>query len=250
MAMAAQVAETVDLDDLLALAATAPAMDESTRQIPTPVEGKPKIAVAQDKAFCFYYEDALTMLENLGAELVPFSPLHDSALPDGISGLYLGGGYPELYAKELSENQSMCAAIKEAIAENIPTIAECGGFLYLHSTLEGMDGNHYPLCGAIEGHAFRTQKLSRFGYLNITAQGDGLLCKKGDVLPVHEFHYWDSTNCGADFHGQKPQSNRNWHCGHHTKFLYAGFPHCHLGAKPEVAERFLQACNSHKEGRS
>ncbi len=248
MALAEQVEQTVDVDGLLALAATAPDLEAPMLTLPTPVEGKPKIAVAQDKAFCFYYEDALAMLAQLGAELVSVSPLHDSALPEGISGLYLGGGYPELYAKELSENQAMCTAIKEAIGGNIPTIAECGGFLYLHHTLEGMDGNCYPLCGVIEGNAFRTSKLGRFGYIHMTSQEDGLLCQKGEVLPAHEFHYWDSPCAGNDFSAQKPQSNRGWQCGHHTKFLYAGFPHCHLGANPATAQGFLQACCSHKEG--
>ncbi len=132
-----------------------------------------RIAVAMDEAFCFYYQDNLDLLELMGAEIVPFSPLHDKKLPDRTDGLLLGGGYPELYAKALSENTAMKAQIRDRIEEGMPYLAECGGFMYLHETMEDMEGNAYPMCGCIEGEAYRTPKLSRFGYITLEVAEGG-----------------------------------------------------------------------------
>ena len=242
--LSALAAKHIDLDGLLRLAKAAPALEVSPLPLPAPVHGRPRIAVAKDKAFCFYYADSLALLEKLGAELVPFSPLEDAALPEGASGLYLGGGYPELYVRELSENVSMREAIRKAVAEGLPTIAECGGFLYLHRELSGEDGVPFPMAGVFDAAAANTHRLSRFGYVTLTAQSDGLLGPAGFALPAHEFHYWDSDAPGAAFHAQKPQSSRGWDCAWHTKTLYAGFPHFHLWAAPEAARRFVEACQS------
>lgn len=248
-ALSTQVQKTVDLDGLLALAATAPDLGEAARAVPPVPRRKPTIAVAKDKAFCFYYADGLAYLEALGAKLVPFSPLTDAALPEGASGLYLGGGYPELYARALTENKPMLASIRAAVRGGLPTVAECGGFLYLHESLEGEDGGVYPMAGVIPAHAFRTRKLSRFGYVTVTAESDGLLCDRGDSFPAHEFHYWDSTAAGECFAARKPQSDRAWPCAHMTKSLYAGFPHFHFRACPEAARRFVTACAAYEEER-
>lgn len=246
-----QAEKTLDIKGLLELAQTATDFtslpDLISFSTPKKTGSSPvKIAIAQDKAFCFYYADALEILEEMGAELIPFSPLEADCLPQGISGLYLGGGYPELYAKELSARASLLEEIEKVIENGLPTIAECGGFLYLHKTLEGTDGEVYPMCNIIDAHGFKTSKLGRFGYVNLTAQEDGLLCKKGEVISAHEFHYWDSEATGSGFHGVKPLSDRSWDCGHHTKTLYAGFPHCHLGGNPQVAERFISACKKYR----
>ncbi len=243
--LSALAAKYIDLTGLMALANSAPALDVPPLPLPKPVAGRPRIAVAKDKAFCFYYADSLALLEKLGAELVPFSPLTDAALPEKVSGLYLGGGYPELYARELSENEPMRKAVREAVTGGMPTIAECGGFLYLHRSLAGEDGTFYPMAAVFDAAAENTHRLSRFGYVTLTAKGDGLLGPAGFALPAHEFHYWDSTAPGEDFHAQKPQSTRGWDCAYHTKTLYAGFPHFHLWAAPEAAGRFLEACEGY-----
>ena len=243
--LSALAAKYIDLTGLMALANSAPALDVPPLPLPKPVAGRPRIAVAKDKAFCFYYADSLALLEKLGAELVPFSPLTDAALPEKVSGLYLGGGYPELYARELSENEPMRKAVREAVTGGMPTIAECGGFLYLHRSLAGEDGTFYPMAAVFDAAAENTHRLSRFGYVTLTAKGDGLLGSAGFALPAHEFHYWDSTAPGEDFHAQKPQSTRGWDCAYHTKTLYAGFPHFHLWAAPEAAGRFLEACEGY-----
>ena len=237
--MARQAEQTMDLDGLLALARSAPALDTEA-PAPEPVPGRPGIAVARDKAFCFYYEASLQVLRDLGAELIPFSPLKDAALPENIQGLYLGGGYPELYAETLSHNETMRRSVYEAVTGGMPTVAECGGFLYLHRTLKDPSGTSWPMAGVLDAEGYPTGKLSRFGYVTLTAEDDSLLFRRGETMPAHEFHYWDSTAPGRDFLARKPQSTRHWQAGVATETLYAGFPHFHFASKPETARRFLE----------
>ena len=225
----------IHLDALLALAKSAPEL--SWEPIPLPEAGrKVRIAVARDKAFCFYYEDNLRLLEQLGAELVYFSPLTDASLPEEIQGLYLGGGYPELYPQQLSKNESMRRAIRSALEGGLPCIAECGGFLYLQQTL--LDA---PMVGFFPGGGFYTGHLVRFGYAALTANEDSMLLRKGETLNVHEFHYYDVDDPGDGFSAKKA-SGVQWHCAHVSDSLYAGFPHLHFYAKPDIAARFLNRC--------
>lgn len=240
-ALAAQAEKSVDIDGLLALAASAPALDAAAPALPPPVEGRPRIAVARDKAFCFYYADGLELLETLGAELAEFSPLADESLPEGACGLYLGGGYPELFAGALAANAPMREAVRAAVAGGLPTVAECGGFLYLNRLLSDGEGRDWPMAGALPGRAANTGKLGRFGYVTLTAKKDGLLGRAGTRLPAHEFHYWDSDAPGSDFRADKPQSSRGWDCAFHTPTLYAGFPHFHFWAAPAAARNFVAA---------
>ena len=242
--LAAVMEKTVDIDGLLELADSAPDLGDGNWQgVPA---GKPatlpRIAVAHDDAFCFYYADALRLLEHLGAELVEFSPLADERLPQGVAGLYLGGGYPELHALELNANASMRASIARLIRAGLPTIAECGGFMYLHDILEDDKGNTYPQVGVVNGASFKTNKLGRFGYITMTASQGGMLAEEGDQLRAHEFHYWDSENPGVAFSAAKPQSTRTWKCGMSTPTMYAGYPHLYLPGNPKAAERFVEAC--------
>ena len=246
--MLAQAAErTLDLDGLLSLARSAPPLAFGAEPPFKKVTNRPEIGVARDDAFCFYYADGLRLLEELGAELVPFSPLIDKTLPADCAALYLGGGYPELFAKVLSENKGMRGAIRAAILGGMPTVAECGGFLYLHETLEGADGVSYPMAGVIPSQGVRGKKLQNFGYVTLTAQNDNLLCTAGETMPAHEFHYWQSGSDGVDFRAEKPQSDRIWDCVHATETLYAGFPHLHFSACPKAAERFVSAAGRYKE---
>ncbi len=155
-----------------------------------------RMAVAMDKAFCFYYQENLDFLRQHGWELIPFSPLHDAALPEQVHAILLGGGYPELYAKELSANEPMLTSIRNAHAEGIKILAECGGFLYLQEHLEDEMGNCWPMVGLIHADGFRTEKLGRFGYISLTQNGAVRI--KG-----HEFHYWESTAPGSAFRAEK-----------------------------------------------
>ena len=191
-----------------------------------------RMAVAMDKAFCFYYQENLDFLRQHGWELIPFSPLHDAALPEQVHAILLGGGYPELYAKELSANEPMLAAIRNAHAEGIKILAECGGFLYLQEHLEDEMGNCWPMVGLIHADGFRTEKLGRFGYISLTQNGAVRI--KG-----HEFHYWESTAPGSAFRAEKPQSDRGWDCMYRTDSLLAGFPHLYYLSGPDLILSFL-----------
>ena len=202
-----------------------------------PEKGAPvRIGVARDRAFCFYYEDSLDLLRQLGAELIPFSPLADEKLPDGVQGLYLGGGYPELYAAQLEENHALRRQIRDVVYAGMPCIAECGGFMYLTQSIAGR-----AMVGALPGDCFDTGKLTRFGYITATAREDNLLCRAGEQVPMHEFHHWDTPQPGDAFGAEKP-SGKQWRCAYATDTLYAGFPHFHFYAKPVMAQRFLAAC--------
>lgn len=226
----------LDLDGLLSLARTAPPLADECAPL-TPVTDKPvRIAVAQDKAFCFYYADNFDVLRALGAELVPFSPLSDETLPDGVDGLYLGGGYPELHAAQLSANRTMRDSIRAAVLGGLPTIAECGGFLYLHRTLDGAE-----MANVIDADATLTKKLQPFGYVTLTARRDNLLCRAGEKIRAHEFHYAVSSNAGTDFNAVKPNGCA-WACVHADETLYAGFPHLYFRANPAFAAHFVRRC--------
>ena len=232
----------LDLDGLLALARTAPPLVDETAPL-VPVVDKPvRIAVARDKAFCFYYADNLDVLRALGAELVPFSPLTDAALPKDIDGLYLGGGYPEVHKEQLAANRTMRDSIRAAVRGGLPTIAECGGFLYLHRTLDGAE-----MAGVLDADTMLTKKLQPFGYVTLTARRDNLLCRAGEQIRAHAFHYAVSTDEGADFDAAKP-NGRAWACIHANDTLYAGFPHLYFRANPAFAENFVRACAQRRDG--
>ncbi len=199
------------------------------------------LAVARDEAFCFAYGETLDALEAAGGTLRFFSPLEDAALPADACGLYLPGGYPELHAAKLSKNREMRRSIREAVEGGLPTVAECGGFLYLGQSLEDGSGQSWPMAGVLPGAAVRKQKLVRFGYAELTAEQDSLLLRRGEAVPVHEFHYWDSSCNGTDLTARKPLTGRSWTCGFAGENLYAAFPHLYFAGHPELAERFVRA---------
>ena len=205
-----------------------------------------RIGVARDEAFCFYYEDNLDLLRMLGAETVFFSPLHDQKLPENLQGLLIGGGYPELYAKQLSENESMRRDIREKITAGMPYLAECGGFMYLHESMEDMQKCSWPMAGVLTGNAYYTGKLGRFGYVELTAKEDQMLCQSGDRIKAHEFHYFDSTENGAAFHAAKPKRSRGWDCIHAGAAFAAGFPHLYYYSNPKFAANFVEACRRYE----
>lgn len=203
------------------------------------LDSKPVIAVSRDRAFCFLYEENLAILRKIGCETVFFSPLADAHLPQA-DGLILCGGYPELYAEQLAANHSMRADIRKAVENGMPLIAECGGFMYLHSDLQTESGEKYAMAGVIDGTVFPTKKLQRFGYVTLHAQKNCLLCDAGETLKAHEYHYWDSTNAGDGFTASKTDG-RTWECCHITDTMYAGFPHLYFPSDIRIALRFAAA---------
>ena len=205
------------------------------------------VAVAKDEAFCFYYEDNLDLLKKLGAEIQYFSPIHDRNLPEGTCAVYLGGGYPELHAKALSENISMRNAIRQAVMEEVPCIAECGGYLYLKNSIVDPDGVEWPMAGVLPGSSRDTGKLGRFGYITVTSKKEGLLGPAGTEFRAHEFHHWDSEENGTDFAAKKPVGTRGWDCGYTTESFYAGFPHLYFYSNVKIAENFIKCAETWKK---
>lgn len=233
--------ENVDLDRLIELS---DAGDLGAFKAPAPavITKKPVvIAAAKDEAFCFTYRDNIELLEELGCEIRYFSPLSDKKLPENTRGIILCGGYPELYAERLSKNTAMLSELRERILGGMPTIAECGGFMYLHETIENENGKQFPAVGVIKGAAFKTEKLQRFGYVNLTAKRDNLLCKAGEIIPAHEFHYYESSDAGEDFSAEKT-NGAVYSCIHADENIYAGFPHLYFYANPLIAENFVKKC--------
>lgn len=202
-----------------------------------------KIAAARDKAFCFYYEDNLQLLRELGAEIIEFSPLNNESVPE-CDGLILGGGYPELYADILEKNTGTLNSVKICIQSGMPCIAECGGFMYLHDSIEDNDGRGHKMAGVIKGICRKTDRLQRFGYMEMTAQSDNILCKKGDKIRAREFHYFDSNCCGNGFAAEK--NGKTWKCVNTDGNLFAGFTHIHFYANIEFAKNFIKSCEEYK----
>ena len=239
-ALSAQAEKSLNLGGILEIAGQAEPVCVKAPELPR-FSDTVRIAVARDAAFCFYYEDSLGLLKNMGAEMVPFSPMEDEKLPENIQGLYLGGGYPELYADKLSANRAMRDSVAAALKNGLPCIAECGGFMYLTQAIDGK-----PMAGVLPGTCRDMGKLVRFGYVTLTARKDNLLCTAGESIPAHEFHHWDAEQPGEDFLAEKP-SGRHWNCIHAGKTLYAGYPHIHLYANPSFGVRFYKACLKEKE---
>ena len=204
-----------------------------------------RIAVAKDEAFCFTYAETLDALRDAGAELVLFSPVQDAVLPENIGGLYLPGGYPELHAKELSENTSLLREIKRKIESGLPTAAECGGFLYLGQSLTDAEGQSWPMVGVLPGEAKDAGRLVRFGYAALSADSDSMLFRAGESFPIHEFHHWDSTANGTALAAKKPVGGAEWRCGFIDEHFYAGFPHLYWAGTP-LPQRFAAAAENYR----
>ncbi len=229
---------TVDMMQLERIAQGAVQLKAEEVVIPR-LDGALTIGIARDEAFCFYYEDNLSLLCKAGARLVSFSPLHDTSLPEGLHGMILGGGYPENYAGELSANRKMRESLREALSAGMPSIAECGGFMYLHETMEDMEGQSFPMVGMIPGHCYDTGKLVRFGYIEITEREETFL-PRGSRIKGHEFHHYDSSDNGTSCVAQKPVTGREWKCVHTGRNHWWGFPHLYYYSDINYALRFLE----------
>ena len=243
LALLADAAEEhIDWPRLLALC------EKEPPALPVQPETPParvRIAVAQDEAFCFTYAETLEAFRDAGAEVVFFSPLRDTALPENIGGLYLPGGYPELHARELSENTSLLREIKQKIESGLPTAAECGGFLYLGQSLTDAEGQSWPMVGVLPGEAKDAGRLVRFGYAALSADSDSMLFRAGESFPIHEFHHWDSTANGAALAAKKPVGGAEWRCGFIDEHFYAGFPHLYWAGTP-LPQRFAAAAENYR----
>jgi cobyrinic acid a,c-diamide synthase len=209
---------------------------------------KIKIAVAYDKAFCFYYEDNLDLLKEAGAEIVKFSPLFDKSIPDADA-LYIGGGYPELYAKELSANASMLASIKKYSDTDMPIYAECGGLMYLSKGIYDFDGNFFEMANILPFETQMTKSRPRLGYREAELTEDCIIGKKGDKLRGHEFHYSEIKQSAVDSQQSEVRScyavfnNKGQNIGnegYRFKNTLASYVHVHFGSNLAIAKNFIE----------
>ncbi len=249
-ALIAQIEETIDVGRIAELAgqSTAPSPPAYAPQV-YPSEQQPRraiIAVAQDKAFNFYYQDSLDLLEAWGAEIVPFSPMEDASLPEGAGGVYLGGGFPEMFAAELSANRPMLESIRQAAQRGIPIYGECGGLMYLGRSLTGFDEVAYPMAGLVPAVSAMSQSRLSLGYREVEARVDGPLLSAGQQVRGHEFH-WSTLE-------QPPQDGESVYRvvnqggrpdGFRAGSVWATYVHVHLGSAPGLAPRFVETCAAH-----
>ncbi|NLL95406.1 MAG: cobyrinate a,c-diamide synthase [Thermoplasmatales archaeon] len=239
--LAEVVEENIDLDRILDIAASAGPVDAP----PEAMGGgqRVRVAVASDEAFCFIYPDNVELLESLGAEIVYFSPMVNPSLPDGVRGLVLPGGYPDLHMEKLSANVSLREDILGKLSSGMPCLAEDGGFMYLNKT---MGEGRVPMVGFLDGHCFPTDRLVRFGYLTLEP-GDG--CRyigDGEGVNGHEFHYWDCSENGDSCVALKARRGERHCCMVSKGNTLAGWPHLYYPSNPRFAERFLDACREYR----
>lgn len=257
--LAGRLKKTIDLDMLLDIAAEAEEITKTTNTEQMQIQNQNNtvnIAVAMDEAFCFYYEDNLRLLEKYGAKLQYFSPLHDTSLPKDCDAMLLGGGYPELYAKELSENLSMRNSIKTAFKTGLPTVAECGGFMYLHTYIhniceEDADAQNYVfgMTGALDSECHFKGKLVRFGYIELAEKHSNFL-PPNEKIKAHEFHYYDSTDNGADCIATKPATGRSYDCVISHDNYWLGFPHLYYPSNPHFAESLVRKAYKYRRNKN
>jgi cobyrinic acid a,c-diamide synthase len=265
-AAAAHVSEHLDMDGLLALAAPggighqqqvpgSPTCSETAengheRMITAPDSDRPVIAVARDEAFSFYYEDNLDLLREAGAQIVFFSPLRDHALPSSAAGLYLGGGFPEMYAAGLADNQDLRTSLRQALGQGLPGYAECGGLMYLTASLTDTEGIVYPMVGVLPGRSVMTRRLT-MGYRTVTTCHATFLAPACSTIRGHEFHYSDwvdyPDSMPAAYHTSPLRGAHGGREGYAHGNLIASYVHLHFGAAPGLAVRMVGACRAWAE---
>lgn len=250
--LAGALESSVNLEEILAVARSAPPLDCPGDSIfPDGQKKEVKIAVARDAAFNFYYQDALDLLAEHGAELVYFSPLRDRTLPEGVHGIYIGGGFPEMFLEPLAANRTMIAGIVSAHRRGMPVYAECGGLMYLSEGIVDFSGNYYPLAGLVPGRACMQEKLAALGYMTAEVLTDNILARKGDILRGHQFRWsvladvppdacYAYKLAGAD--GAPALTEEGFVRGN----LLASYLHLHFAAHPQLARNFVESCRRYK----
>lgn len=248
-ALADIIGEGIDIPKLLEIAESAPEIEppEKLELFPDPEGGKRvRIGIALDEAFSFYYRDALDMLQHQGGDLVPFSPIHDQVLPEKLDGLYIGGGYPEIYVEALSNNRSMLQSIKAFGEEGKPVYGECGGLMYLTQGITDTNGDFYPMVGLIPGKAIMKEKLVSLGYVTARCAKDTLLGPQAMTLKGHEFHYseleGEIKEDDLAFEVVRNRSGKRVRVGYAKGNILASYIHIHFGTNIESAVNFVEKC--------
>ena len=242
----AAIAGHIDIEALIDIAAQAGCV-EMPREASLPESRSARIGVAQDEAFSFYYPESLRVLEEMGAELVPFSPLRDKALPE-VDGLLLGGGFPEMCLDQLSGNQAMQRSIREAAQRQMPMLAECGGYMYLCRQVTSFEGRDYRMAGLIPEVCRMEKRLQTVGYVEATALADNVLCKAEESLRGHEFHFSrmepvdSSVEKQSAFLMTKNRTGAQYRAGFAEQNLVASYLHIHFAGNLQAARRFVACC--------
>jgi cobyrinic acid a,c-diamide synthase len=240
----------LDLEVLLKLMQPLYDIDQTADPEPEPA-GRVRLGVARDQAFCFYYAENFYYLRRFGAELIPFSPLHDSHLPEDLDGLYVGGGYPEVFARELGANTTMRTGISTLAANGLPIYAECGGLMYLSRGLTTLTGERTEMAGVLPLEVRMLPRLKALGYRQVTLKADCLLGLAGCQGRGHEFHYSeiisDDAGLATAYHmvdrlGQAPVAE-----GYSRDRTLASYVHLHFGSNPELARNFVAYCQTYKD---
>jgi cobyrinic acid a,c-diamide synthase len=237
------VQEWIDLDRVIALGRTAGPLPSVSPLIFN--SGRPvHIAVARDESFSFYYRSTLEVLAALGAELRYFSPMKDGCLPDKIDGLYLGGGFPEVFAGKLAANRSLLEDINRKLGSGLHCYAECGGFMYLTESIKEKNGEIHSMAGFFDGHTMMTDRLQRFGYVDIEFTADNVLGKAGHRARGHEFHHSlvEGITCPATYLIKSAFSGGQWQCGYRRANTLAAYAHIDFWGYPDLARHFLDKC--------
>ena len=246
----ATVENELDIDAILEVANSAPAVNPQKSLSPIPYPLSLKIAVAKDAAFNFYYEESLNALKKRGAEIVYFSPLADEELPKNISGLIIGGGFPEMFAEKLQANKKIRAAIRTAAENNLPIYAECGGFMYLmNSITDFWGGFNFEMCGVIPARAVMTDKLQTVGYIEAEILQDCIIGKAGEKLHAHEFHF-STAEIFYDkniFSCKRMRTGKISCAGFFDKNIVASYLHIHFAGCTNAADNFIAACKNYKK---
>ena len=240
----------VDLDGLISAAG------EVQKHEYPPISLPPKrvrIGVARDRAFCFYYEDNLDLLRAAGADLICFSPIDDPELPHDLDGLYLGGGYPELCARELSHNKSMRAGVRRASQKGMPIYGECGGFMYIGDSLEDQDGREWPMGGILAVKTRMLGRLKALGYREVTFTSDTILGAAGQRIRGHEFHYSEMVGEDPDapcvFHAIARDGSEKGLMGMQKDRTLGSYFHAHFGSRPNIAAAFVRSAERYRKER-
>jgi len=238
--------EWLNLDAIIELARSAPPLEVRFPPNAVPASARCRIAVAYDDAFHFYYEDNLRRLEELGAELIRFAPTRDRGLPEA-DGLYFGGGYPEVMARELSSNSSMLQGIRRCAAEGHPIYAECGGLMYLSEGIRTLDGAHWPMLALLPGVAAMAERLQALGYVEVETRAPTILGPAGLHFRGHQFRYSTLETSGAQLHAYPaytvaPKWGASFQEGFARGNVLGSYVHAHWASNPAVPEGFVSSC--------
>jgi len=252
--LAERVEESLDIEALIAGLPDADPAPGSVGPPPAVAAGRVKVGVARDSAFCFYYPDNIELMEKHGAQVIFFSPLHDGDLPPGLDGLYIGGGYPELFAETLSGNRRMLGRIREQSAAGMPIYAECGGFMLLCADLQDLQGRSYPMAGCFPLATRMRPRLKGLGYREVRLSCDTIIGEGGLAIRGHEFHYSELADHAAapatayriaDRAGvEKPAE------GYTVRRTLGSYIHLHFGSAPRAAQAFVDSCRAFRAERN